>query len=162
MIGFNTFANTVIGFLHLCRFNSRNFLKALCFDFWLINIPGITRALSLHCITCGLIINPRKSYPFGYFFSDRPRRFTIFVFSGCNSNLHDRSRFLICRFMYLACRSVLQCTTKSSAYVQRASPDDISPSIYQRLYVRIDWTIADLLLRLEGFLSIDLDTSSPR
>ena len=56
----------------------------------------------------GRIVKPGKSKLRGYFFSVMPRRFTIFVFTGCSVSLQSVMRCCIIFNTNSACFSVLQ------------------------------------------------------
>ena len=90
-----------------------NFSSTCFFDLELMNVAGISRFFPLIQLNEGRILKPKKSYCFGYFFSDFPLRFTILVFTGCSCSLQSFKRCVILANTYFDCFSVLQCTTIS-------------------------------------------------
>src|SRR5574343_1036362 len=95
-------------FRRLCIFQSLNFSSKLVLDLVLMKMLGTIKTFSLNFTQLGRIVNPKKSKPLGYFFSEYPLRLTILVLVGCKVSLHFSILCLILLSTYIACFSVLQ------------------------------------------------------
>src|SRR3954468_24934839 len=93
--GVNALATSFNGLRHLCIAIALNFWSTVFFDPALMNVAGISKLLPLIKLKDGRMVKPKKLYPLAYFFSLAPRRFTIFVFTGCSCSLQLLKRRVI-------------------------------------------------------------------